>query len=84
MNYVRTIISFEEDEYYALKHEAVKNRQSLSSLVREKVKVSKKANSGDVEAILAETERLARRNAKSLKGLSGVEIIREMRDNAKW
>lgn len=84
MTYIRTVISFEEDQYYVLKHEAMQKRQSLSSLIREKVKGEKETKARDVDAILAETERLAKRNAKYLKGLSGVEIIREMRDNAKW
>lgn len=85
MSLIRTIISFEEDQYYALKDEAAKKRQSLSAVVREKIPHKNKVRSkAEVERIMAKTRKLAKENAKYLKGLDGVTIIREMRDNAKW
>lgn len=85
MTYIRTVISFEEENYYSLKQEAAKKRQSLSSLVREKVGEKKKVQIvSTAEKILSETKKLAKRNIKHLKGLDGVTILREMRDNTKW
>lgn len=85
MIYIRTVISFEEEDYYSLKQEAARKRQSLSSLVREKVGKKKKVQTiSTAEKILSETKKLAKRNTRQLKGLDGVKILREMRDNTKW
>jgi hypothetical protein len=68
-----------------LKREAVKQRKSLSAVIREKVGVSASIPSNDeIKKIMANLDVLARGNAKKIKGRNGVLIIREMRDNAKW
>ena len=87
MSLIRTIVSFDEPDYYALKQEAARTRRSFSAVVREAVKpaIKSKARSPEeVARIMAKTRELARRNAKYLKGFDGVKVIREMRDNAKW
>lgn len=87
MSLIRTIISFEETDYYALKEEAARRRKSLSAVVREAVKPvikSQTRSPEEVERIMAQTRRHAKAMAKYLKGIDGVTIIREMRDNAKW
>lgn len=87
MSLIRTIVSFNEDKYYALKQQAARKRQSFSAAVREIVEPrveSKRRSPEEVERIMARTRELAKRNAKYLKGVDGVKIIREMRDNAKW
>lgn len=87
MGYMRTIVSFDEPEYYALKEEAARKRKSFSAVVREIVKpaVNNKGRSKqEVERIMALTRKHAKATAKYLKGVDGVKIIREMRDNAKW
>lgn len=87
MTYIRTVISFDEEQYYSLKQEAAKNRQSLSSVVRAKVKADSR-NGGrskeEVEKFMKQIRRHAKASSKYLKGIDGVTIIREMRDNAKW
>lgn len=68
-----------------MKREAAEQRKSLSAIIREKVGVTASLPSNDeVKGIMAKLDVLARRNAKKIKGRSGVMIIREMRDNAKW
>lgn len=82
MNYITTNIRLPEEEYLRLKEEAFNRRRSLAALIREKVSVKNKVKSP--EKLMQEVIRLARENAKYLKGVDGVKIIREMRDNAKW
>ena len=88
MSYMRTVIGFREEEYGFLKENAAKKRQSLASLVREAVRDKMDQTKGrspeEVEKILAQTIRHAKATSKYLKGVDGVKIIREMRDNAKW
>lgn len=85
MNYVTTNIRISEEDYLRLKDEAARTRKSLSAVVRSKISTKKRVRSKtEVEKILAKTRRLARENAKYLKGSDGVAIIREMRNNAKW
>lgn len=89
MAYMRTVVSFREEEYDFLKENAAKKRQSMASLVREavqeKMNHTKPGRSPEeVARIMARTRELGKRNAKYLKGVDGVKIIREMRDNAKW
>ncbi len=85
MNYITTNIRFEEEQYRELKQEALNKKKSLSALVREKVGTkNRKRSKAEVARIMAATDRIAKQNVNAFKGLSGVEIIREMRDNAKW
>lgn len=82
-NYVTTNIRIEEEDYLRLKAEAAKKRKSLSAVIREKVK-GKVRSKAEVEKFMTDIKRHGKENAKYLKGLDGVRIIREMRDNAKW
>lgn len=82
MNYVTTNIRLPEEDYFRLKEEALKKRKSLAALIRDKVTPRKKLKSP--EKLMQEVMKLARENAKYLKGVDGTKIIREMRDNAKW
>lgn len=84
-NYITTNIRLPEEDYFRLKEEALKKRKSFAALVREKVGAkNKKRSKAEVEKIMAETRKLAKRNAHAFGDKTGVEIIREMRDNAKW
>lgn len=84
-NYVVTNIRLLEEDYLKLKQEAAKRRKSLSAVIREKVGSKKSSRSkADVEKFMQDVRKLAGENAKYLKGVDGVKIIREMRDNAKW
>lgn len=80
MNYVTTNIRLSEEDYLRLKSEAAKKRKSLSSVIREKLHYTEKTRSKEeVEKILKETEELAKKNAKKLKGFDVVKALREMR-----
>lgn len=84
-NYVTTNIRISEEDYLRLKEEAAKRRKSLAAVVREKIGTKEETRSkAEVAKFMAKLDKLAKENAKYLKGTSGVRIIREMRNNAKW
>lgn len=83
MNYITTNIRIPEEEYLGLKAEAAQKRKSLASIIREKIR-SKKTKKRSPEQLMRDIRKLAADNAKYLKNVDGVKIIREMRDNAKW
>lgn len=85
MNYVTTNIRLTEDEYLKLKAEAAKRRKSLAAIIREKISSKEAVGASiDVEKIISDLDILAKQNGNKLKGKSGVNIIRDLRDNAKW
>lgn len=85
MTYVTTNIRIPEEDYLRLKAEAAKKRQSLAAVVREKIGVKSKVRSGaEVEKIMLEVKKLAKENAKKLKGFDVVKALREMRYEGKW
>ena len=85
MNYVTTNIRISEEDYLRLKAEAAKLRTSLSAVVREKIKSKQKTRTkAEVQKIMAETEKLARENAKYTKGFDSVKALREIRYHGKW
>jgi len=80
MNWVTTNIRFPEDLYMELKMEAAKTRKSIAALVRERVvKRKAKLKKIDVEKEMKELEKLARSNARYMKGISLSEKLIEMR-----
>lgn len=86
---IRTVISFEDEQFNVLKEQAFQQRKSFSALVREVIdekinKRSQKRSKKEVEEFMARIRKHAAESAKYLKGVDGVKIIREMRDNAKW
>lgn len=84
-NYVTTNIRIPEEDYLKLKEEAAKRRKSFSAVVREKIGSKSQVRSkAEVEKIIAETRRLAQKNAKKLKGFDVVKALREMRYEGKW
>lgn len=83
MNYVTTNIRIPEEDYFRLKEEAARKRKSLSAVIRERV-AKRKIHQKSPQKFLQELRSLAKENSKYLKGVNGVKIIREMRDNAKW
>ena len=85
MNYVTTNIRISEEDYLRLKAEAAKQRTSLSAVVRERIKSKQKTRTkAEVKKIMAETEKLARENAKYTKGFDSVKALREIRYHGKW
>lgn len=85
MNFVTTNIRIPEDDYLRLKAEAAKKRKSLSAVIREKIKEEEKPRSkAEVKKLLADTRRLAKRNAKHLKGWDSVKALRQIRYEGKW
>jgi len=85
VNYVTTNIRISEEDYLRLKAEAAQKRRSLSAVIREKIRDKEKGMSRkEAEKLLAETRRIARRNAKYLKGWDSVKALREIRYHGKW
>lgn len=85
MNYITTNIRIPEEDYLRLKTEAVNKRTSFAGVIREKIGVGDKIRSKtEVEKLMAETRKLAKSNAKVLKGFDSVKALREMRYEGKW
>ena len=81
MNYVTTNIRIPEEDYLRLKIEAANKRKSLSAIVREKIGMRDQMPSKtEVEKLMAETRKLAARNAKVLKGWESLKALREIRE----
>lgn len=84
-SFITTNIRLPEEDYMRLKSEALQKRKSLSAVIREKLSNEVNPRSPDeVEKILRKLELHRKRIGNKLKGVDGVQIIREMRDNAKW
>lgn len=84
MNYVTTNIRLPEEDYLALKAEASRERKSFAHIVRSKLKPRSKFSDSEVVDLMKEIRKIGEVNSKYLKGVDGVRVIREMRDNAKW
>lgn len=81
MNWITTNIRFPEDMYMELKMEAARKRKSVAGLIREKVgkkSVASRRNPEEVKKIMAQMRRMAKNNAKYIKG-SLSEALIEMR-----
>ena len=86
MNYVTTNIRLPEEDYLRLKTEAAQHRMSLSAVIRKKITTSYQPlrSPEQVKRMMMELEKLAKENAKVLKGTDAVTIIREMRNQTQW
>ena len=83
MNYVTTNIRIPKEDYLRLKAEAAERQKSLAAVVREKLEIINKPRSkAEVEKIMAETRKLAKKNAKILKGWDSLKALREIRDSS--
>ena len=83
MNYVTTNIRLPEEEYLRLKGEAAKKRTSLAAVIREKIS-DKKTHQKSPDEILKIIRKHAEENARYLKGVDVVKVLRQMRNQAKW
>ena len=86
MNYVTTNVRIPETDYLRLKVEAAQKRLSLAAVIRKKISTSyhPHRSAAEVKKIMTAQAKLAKQNAKILKGVDSVKMIREMRDQAKW
>ena len=85
MKYVTTNIRISEEDYLRLKAEAAKKRQSLSAVVREKIRTEDKTRSQtQVNQIHANRRKVARVLKRKLKDFDIVQSLREMRYEGKW
>lgn len=86
MNYITTNIRIPEADYLRLKAEAAQRRTSLSSVIRHKISTSftPRRSKTEVKRMIDELKKLAKENAKATQGIDGTQVIREMRDQAKW
>jgi len=80
MNFVTTNIRLPEEEYIKLKAEAARKRKSLAAVIREKITTDKQLNQAEIEEIMADLDRVAKRNSKKLKGWDSLQALREIRD----
>lgn len=79
MNFVTTNIRLPEEEYIKLKAEAAEKRKSLAAIIRDKIIPSQSLSEADVDKMMNDLDRLARRNAKKLKGWNSLKALREIR-----
>lgn len=79
MNWITTNIRFPEDVYMELKIEAAERRKSVAALVRERVERKQSTVNIKSKSILEEIEKLARKNAKVLKGVNLTKALIDMR-----
>lgn len=81
VNYVTTNIRLTEEQYLNLKAEAAKQRKSLSAVIRARLPSGKKKgrNKTEVEKIMQELDKLAKRNAEYTRGFDSVKALREIR-----
>lgn len=80
MNFVTTNIRLPEEEYIKLKAEAARKRKSLAAVIREKITTDKNLNQADIEEIMDDLDRVAKRNAKKLKGWDSLKALKEIRN----
>lgn len=80
MNYITTNIRLPEEEYLKLKTEAAKKRKSLAAVIREKITSRKHLSQAEVDEIMNDLDRVAKRNAKKLKGWNSLKALREVRN----
>lgn len=79
MNWITTNIRFPEDLYMELKMEAARKRQSVAALVRDRLTKTSRPKRAKGAKLLREFEKLARENAKRLKGVNLTKALIEMR-----
>lgn len=85
MNYVTTNIRLPEDTYLQLKHEAAKQRKTLSAIIRERLGLQKETVSKEtVASIMQEINASGAKLGKKLHGIDSVQIFREMRYKSRW
>lgn len=84
MNYITTNIRISEEDYLRLKNEAARKRKSFSSVVRDKLGVkSEISDAARAKKLMARTRKVAKENAKYLKGWDSVKALREIRYKGK-
>ena len=80
MNWVTTNIRLPEEDYLALKMEALLARKSVASIVRERIaKTKKDTGRNNTEKILMEFAKIGRANALVMKGESLSDLLIQMR-----
>ena len=83
MNYVTTNIRLTEEIYLQLKKEAAEKRKSLSAVIREKLAGDKDYSGTQVEKLLQDLHKLAKKQSKKLKHFDSLKALREIRDEAE-
>ena len=78
MNWITTNIRLPEEDYIELKTEALKQRKSVAALVRERI-FKKTKSKNQTQRLLAAFERVAKANAKKMKGQSLSKLVIKMR-----
>lgn len=80
MNYITTNIRIPEDIYMDLKMQAARERTSIAEIVREKLQPAKGGKSPkSINRLMKEFDRVAKANARAMKGKSLSKLLIEMR-----
>lgn len=81
MNFVTTNIRLSEEDYLRLKAEAARSRVSFAQIIRQKVTDKPRFDDRQKKAaaIIRKLNILAKQNAKYMKNIDGVSVIRQMR-----
>lgn len=79
MNWITTNIRLPEDLYIDFKMQAARQRKSVAEIMRQKLAPKKKLSKSNIQALMKEFDRVAKANARVMKGKSLSKLLIEMR-----
>lgn len=79
MNWIATNIRFPEDLYMELRMEAAKTRKSIAELIRERVAKKRTPKKADVEKMMKDLDKFAKKMARENKGINFTKGLIAMR-----
>lgn len=79
MNWITTNIRLPEDLYIDFKMQAARQRKSVAEIIRQKLAPKKKLSKNNIQALMKEFDRVAKENARVMKGKSLSKLLIEMR-----
>lgn len=79
MNWVTTNIRLPEDIYMDFKMQAARERKSVAEIMREKLITKQTRSKRSIKALMKEFDRVAKANARVMKGKSLSKLLIEMR-----
>lgn len=81
MDYVTTNIRLLSDDYDRVKQAASREKISMAAYIRQTLAAAV-SGGNDVDQLMAETKKLAERNAEYLKDFDSLKVLRQMRESA--
>lgn len=79
MNWITTNIRLPEDIYMEFKMQAARERKSIAEIMREKLVPKQKPSEKSTRMLMKEFNRVAKANARVMKGKSLSKLLIEMR-----